>query len=201
MRLVPIVMTVAAFAVTASITAFAGASVARYVNRRAEVNPRAAYTAEHYVAATQRVTGSVSGDALRALEREPGTTSAIVLVVRRRDIDKCEDLGRQLRVLRRALPVTTELLVLGDSAHTSVVRDYLRLERISNARILPLDANRILEGGATLPTPAVLIVGREGQIVAGVAHPVRFANARFSSFAEELAVPLGAMGGGLPHAR
>ena len=195
MRIRPIVVTLAAFLITAGIAAIASASATRYVerrqtNKRAAGEPRTFYTKERYAAATKGVSGGVTAAARRLISVQPGTSPVVALVVRGSDIDKCEDLGRQLRALRRALAPQQELLVWGDSAHAKVLGDYLRLERVANVRVQLLDAGNVMRDGEPLPTPAVLIVARDGELVAGVAHPVRFANARFNSFAEELSTAL-----------
>ncbi|HEX5869965.1 MAG TPA: hypothetical protein VFY65_06110 [Longimicrobium sp.] len=146
------------------------------------------YTDEKLEAATQRFTGRVSGPVQRLLAAD--TTLAVVL--RARDLTSCEDLGRQLRNLRRVAPART-LVVWTEPKETEDVRRFLRRERVSNVAVSGMDLSTLMVDVRALVTPAAMLVSPDGQVVQGIAHPSRFPNMRLRSFAEELTV-LGTQG-------
>lgn len=146
------------------------------------------YTTEALEKATKRFTGQVSPPVQRLL----GADTTLAVVLRARDLATCEDLGRQLRNLRRVAPEQT-LVVWTEPEGTEEVRHFLRRERVSNVQVTPMDLGALLVDVRALETPAALLVKEDGQVVQGIAHPNRFPNMRLRSFAEELTL-LGAQG-------
>jgi len=145
------------------------------------------YTAEKLDEATQHLSGEVAA-AIRA-ELSDDTTLAVVL--RGRDVKGCEDLGRQLRALRRSAG-ERKIEVWTDEIAEESVRRFLRRERIVNVDVVAVNTGKVLAGGRTLATPAALVVLRDGALLEGIAHPTRFPNTRPRSFAEELTFLAGA---------
>lgn len=148
----------------------------------------ALYTREQYAAATHVVEGELRAETVPVLREYVAAngTGAVLVIMRADDIRQCEDLGRQIRALRRATQAHVPMVAIADAADTSLVRDFLRIQRIANISIVPVAPSALLSDNDQLPTPAVLILDAQGATVSGVAHPVRFPNARFRSFAEEL---------------
>jgi hypothetical protein len=146
------------------------------------------YTDEALEKATKRFTGRVSPPVQRLLAAD--TTLAVVL--RAGDLATCEDLGRQLRNLRRVVP-NRPLVVWTEPEGTEAVRRFLRRERVSNVQVTPMELGALLVDVPALETPAALLIQGDGRVVQGIAHPNRFPNMRLRSFAEELTL-LGAQG-------
>jgi hypothetical protein len=153
------------------------------------------HSAAAYDRATARFTGRLGPRVLAAAE-ELSSRSTVLVVVRGADVKTCEDLGRQLRELHRAVPAGGEwgMALLVDSAGEAELRGFLAREHITRLPVLVADPAGLLEGGAKVATPAALVVGRDGQVRAGVSHPSRFKNVRGRSFAQEL--PLSDPGAG-----
>lgn len=183
---------VKALAFTAVLLASATVSarvVAHFVGPAPVESPwEGVYTTEALEKATQRFTGRVSPPVQRLLAAD--TTLAVV--VRERDLATCEDLGRQLRNLRRVAP-ERPLVVWTEPAGTEAVRRFLRRERVSNVQVTPMDLGALMVDVRAFVTPAALLVQSDGQVVQGIAHPNRFPNMRLRSFAEELTL-LGTQG-------
>lgn len=138
-----------------------------------------------YEAATRPVRGALTSQARERLREAVPGPDAILVILRSRDCLVCEDLGRQLRELRRRAPERIPLIVSTETSGADVVRGFLRRERL-RALVLGIAPAEVVEGDRALPTPAVLVLREGGASVAGVAHPWRFANTRLRSFAQEL---------------
>jgi hypothetical protein len=173
----------AAFSAVLLVSATATAHVvAHFVNPPSAASPwEGVYTDARLEQATQRFTGRVSVPVQRLLAAD--TTLAVVL--RGRDLATCEDLGRQLRNLRRVAPTRT-LVVWTEPSGVEDVRRFLRRERVSNVQVSALDLGTLMHGVRTLASPAALLISADGRVVQGIAHPNRFPNMRLRSFAEEL---------------
>lgn len=112
-------------------------------------------------------------------------------LVRSADWQRCEDLGRQLRELQRAIPANSAMLVWTESDDLQAVRHRLRREKI-RARVAAIPSlDRIFATPQRIPTPAVLKVSADGAHASGVAHTRRFPNVRQRSFAYELGLLAG----------
>jgi len=176
----PALAFVAVLVVSASVSA---RIASRFVHPEARRRPawEGVYTSQRLEQATARFTGHVSPPVAGLLDRD--TTLAVVL--RGRDLKGCEDLGRQLRALRRAAPAR-QISVWTEEPRVAEVRAFLHRERVSDVEVKPVNTGRVLDGGRTLATPAALLVLRDGHVLQGVSHPSRFPNMRLRSFAEEL---------------
>jgi hypothetical protein len=144
------------------------------------------YSEAAYAAKTEVVEGELIGSALGALSELSGDTHVIV-VLRRDDIIRCEDLGRQLRELRRSLASHVNLSVWSDTVDVLIVRRFLQTERVSEAMAQPIAMVSVLRETPEPITPLALVVRQGVPVTRGVAHPGRFANSRPRSFAAELA--------------
>ena len=139
-----------------------------------------------YDSATAPVRGTLTPGAL-ALVRSVAFDSAVVLVVlKARDCLVCEDLGRQLREVRRIARPGLALVVATDSASEGTVRRFLRREHVRHAGMLRLSPAELLRDQAPVQTPALVVADPRTGAVAGVSHPRRFGNTRARSFAQEL---------------
>lgn len=157
------------------------------------VDPASLYSADGYSRATRRISGILSTAAERTLGAHAQRARTVAVVLRAEDLERCEDLGRQLRMLRRSIGDRPQIQVMGETRKTQLITDFFARERIPGVRVVPLDAADVIAGTPSLPTPAVLVIDSTGTIVDGVAHPVRFPNSRFRSFAEEMAGSLRAV--------
>lgn len=171
-------------------------TAARHVSGDASVTRRARegwatsarlHSVAAYDHATGRVTGRLGSRALVAV-RDLSFRSTVLVALRGADVATCEDLGRQLRELRRAVPREAGwgMAILIDPAGQTKLRQFLAREHIPAVPVIIADPSRLLAGETRLATPAALIVDRDGRIQAGVSHPSRFKNARSRSFAQEL---------------
>lgn len=182
---------VGAVVVMGGLLAGTAVSMAMDAARDEPSDPRALTLAEYneaaYDRATVRFTGRLGPRALAAGGALPFEQTVLV-VLRGGDIAKCEDLGRQLRELYRALPDRPGwgIAVLTDPAAEAELRRFLARERIPSVTVLAGAPDALLAGGTKVATPAALIAGRDGAIRAGVSHPSRFKNMRGRSFAQEL---------------
>lgn len=146
---------------------------------------------EHSEAAYEQATvrfGGRLGPQARQAARSLSLESAVLVVLRGPDVANCEDLGRQLRELRRAVPEGPGwgMAVLVNPAGEADVRRFLAKERLSSIAILTADPATLLEDGGAVATPAALVANSDGVIRAGVSHPTRIKNLRGRSFAQEL---------------
>lgn len=140
-----------------------------------------------YDAAMRRFTGQVTPQ-VQAVVGTLKMRHIVLAVVTAADLAACEDLGRQLRELRRAVPDEPGwgMAVLVDGAERTEVERFLRHERVSRVTVLEGDPHALLAGAEHPGTPAALVVDADGRIHAGVAHPLRVRNTRSRSFAQEL---------------
>jgi hypothetical protein len=179
-------------ALTAKLGAAASEELARGKPQPPAPPPASLYTVARYDEATTRFTGRLSGaarDLLSSGSPARGSDTVLVVVLRGVDIRGCEDLGRQLRELRRAAGPERPLVVWTDGAQVDTVSGFLRRERVTNFRVTGVLTRELLEEGP-LQTPATLLVLRDGGIIEGVSHPKRLPNMRLRSFAEELTLLL-----------
>ena len=143
-----------------------------------------------YDAAMKRFTGRVTPQVQAAVRtlRQPHTVLAVVTAA---DLLTCEDLGRQLRELRRSVPDEPGwgMAVLVDAAGRPELERFLRRERVPRVAVLEGDPGALLAGAEHPGTPAAMVVDGEGGIHAGVSHPLRVRNTRSRSFAQELGLP------------
>lgn len=139
-------------------------------------------------AGTARFAGRLSPPAVREMERLGlgARDTALVVVLTEEDVLKCEDLGRQLREVRRAYGPDRPIMVWGDSAGTEMLAAFLRRERIPRAVVGAVAPGAVLSDGEVVWTPAAILVTRDGRIVEGVSHTLRAPNVRLRSFAQEL---------------
>lgn len=138
---------------------------------------------EAYERATVRFTGQLGPGILPS-----AADSTVLIVVRGTDTQTCEDLGRQLRDLHRAVPDVPawNVAILVDAEGEEALRTFLARERLPEIPIVVGEPGAFLADGRNPGTPAVVVADRSGGIRAGVAHPSRFKNVRGRSFAEEL---------------
>lgn len=141
------------------------------------------HSEEAYERATVRFTGQLGPGILPS-----AADSTVLIVVRGTDTETCEDLGRQLRDLHRAVPDVPgwNVAILVDAEGEEALRTFLARERLPEMPIVIGEPGAFLADGRNVGTPAVLVADRSGGIRAGVSHPSRFKNVRGRSFAEEL---------------
>lgn len=124
--------------------------------------------------------------AIRGAEPERGRRY-MAIALRAADCFTCEDLGRQLRELRHARGAKDRaVVVVTTPSDLTVVRAWLRKERVIGVRLAAVDGGVQLIGAGPVPTPAVMLLDSVGGVERGVAHPVRVPNVRLISFAAEL---------------
>lgn len=117
---------------------------------------------------------------------QAGQRSAVVVALRARDIDSCEDLGRQLRELARSMAPGAALEVSVPEPDVDLVARFAHIERIPFTRISTSVRRLQMDDGSLLQTPAALVFDRTGRVLAGVSHPSVVPGARVQSFATEL---------------
>ena len=182
---------VAVLAIGCGLAMGTAASVTLGAAREVEKDPRAQLTAEYneaaYDRATVRFTGRLGPRALAGV-RGLALQSTVLVVLRGTDVARCEDLGRQLRELYRAVADRPGwgLAVMIDPAGEPELRRFLSRERIPAVPVIAADPAALLADGTNVATPAALVARRDGEIRAGVSHPSRFKNMRGRSFAQEL---------------
>lgn len=115
-----------------------------------------------------------------------GAEDLVLVVLRRPDLITCEDLGRQLRELQRATGSGRSFAIMIDAAGAEPLRRFLRSERIRDVPVLVGDPKDYVADRLSPATPAALLVDGTGRITRGISHPLRFANTRSRSFAQEL---------------
>lgn len=139
-----------------------------------EIRRRSAASDDTAQASSNRVPTVLSpADAallLPSAAQAPGSYR-IVLLVRARDIDTCDELGLQIRALSRRLAEGVRLEVWSPLADSAALHDFLRAERII-ARLAGFSMKAIVENtrAPESPTPAVILVGRKGEAALGIAH-------------------------------
>ena len=164
--------------------------VASFVAERATYRPPESgadqYTPEAYQAATKRLIGRLRDTNLvRAVG--PDTIGRVVaVIVRKADLTTCEDLGRQMRALRGSLQDSDRFEAWTAQSDTGDVRTFLHIERIGRVRVRAVNVTELFASLDSLPTPAAIVLASDGELLAGVAHPLRFRNVRPNSFAHEL---------------
>jgi hypothetical protein len=148
---------------------------------------RREHTDSVYDAATARFVGTLalSVTAARGAARPD---SLVLVAVRGIDLRTCEDLGRQLRELARAVPAGPrwEFAIMVDPGGEPALRTFLARQRLGGSRVIVADPGLLLREGRSPATPAALIADRAGRIAAGISHPSRVTNVRERSFAQEL---------------
>ncbi|HEX6747836.1 MAG TPA: hypothetical protein VF092_11135 [Longimicrobium sp.] len=138
-----------------------------------------------YDSGTAAFTGTLAPAAAATVAARAGGGPALLVLLRGGDVVRCEDLGRQLRELRRAAGAGVPLVVWADTAGAAEVGAFLRREKLRDAAVVAGELGRVFARGGTAATPAVLVAGGGGE-VRGIAHPRRFTNLRLRSFAVEM---------------
>lgn len=139
------------------------------------------------VSAPQPRIATVSGHMSGPWTLKPGTTDVVVVMLRHADWSTCEDLGRQLRDLRRATRLRKfPMYVLTDSANHSRLAVLLRRENIQPDHILVVDLEKQSLGLSRSTTPAALRLDPAGQVIVGIAHVETSPGYRRESFVQEL---------------
>lgn len=136
-------------------------------------------------ARTRPVTGVMPPVLTRELLGARGD-SAVVAAVRGRDCLTCEDLGRQLRQLVSAVGGGMPVVIAMPARDSVRVKNFVRTERIRNVDLAVFTVPLKLQDGSIVPTPAAMVVGRDGRVRRGIAHVERERNVRAVSFAHEL---------------
>ena len=167
---------------------YVGDSGDRYEVVRMRLLSRAAASAtgpspEVLAAASVRVRGRLAARA-RGWVTHAGRDGAVIVVLRRHDIAVCENLGHQLRELVRADRRRRPVVALAEPGALEEVATFFRREHL-HVPIRMLSPDSVFTDTQHMPSPAVLVAAN-GR-AEGVAHPVRFANLRVTSFAAELA--------------
>lgn len=132
----------------------------------------------------RRFTGALSPRAHRDAAEGAAGSRVLAVVLRKADLATCEDLGRQLRTLRRAYGPARPVLVWTDDV--DAVRRFMRREHLGRFTVRPLQPREVMGDGRDLATPAALLATTDGRVLEGVSHVRRAPNARLQSFAEEL---------------
>ena len=167
---------------------FVGASLPRVTGLFKDTASLDPYSEEEYAKRTKMITDTLSLNLVAELEPGWNPNGVVVVALRARDITRCEDLGRQIRELRRETPEAASFEVWTDSRDSSTVLDFLKIERIAYTRLRDIEVRRLFDTKATVQsTPLALVLDKHQDVLAGVSHPGRFANARPRSFASELA--------------
>lgn len=143
-------------------------------------------TTAAYDSATAPVRGTLAPGALARVRAVARDSSVVLVLLKARDCLVCEDLGRQLREVRRTARPGLALVVVTDSASEETVGRFLRREHVRHAGVLRLPPAELLQGAAAPATPALVVADPRTGTVAGVSHPRRFGNTRVRSFAQEL---------------
>jgi hypothetical protein len=110
------------------------------------------------------------------------------VVLRGRDLLVCEDLGRQLREFGSAAGADMPMVVWADTRGAARVNAFLAREHVRFAQLDSIDVDGVLDSGAKISTPAVLLASRIDGEASGIAHSRRFPNVRLRSFAQELEI-------------
>ncbi len=135
--------------------------------------------------ATARISGMAGAALMEALRRHNGSAdSVIAIVLTAEDCLTCEDLGRQLRELRRATPLP--VVIAAESLSAPVVATFLDREHLVTVPVVALPHASVLADGRRFTTPAAFIVTLGSGELAGISHTKRFKYARARSFRDEL---------------
>lgn len=153
--------------------------------RPAEPPPPPSVEDFNYDAALMRFTGQLSRGATREIGRVDGGDTLLALLITSEDVVTCEDLGRQIRDLRRAYGLRRPIAVWTDSTRLDVIRTFLHRERIANTVVGPVPPTAVLADGKRIPSPAALLATRDGKVIEGISHTLRAPNVRLRSFAQE----------------
>jgi hypothetical protein len=140
--------------------------------------------------ATVVVRGSLTAAARQRLAPSASSRGAILVILDSADVRVCEDLGRQLRVLRGRTGPALPLVVTAAPAALPTIRAFAHREHLRPAALIDLRAEELFVGYDKVPTPAAVVVYAGEWSFAGVAHPSRFRNIRIRSFADELSADL-----------
>jgi hypothetical protein len=135
--------------------------------------------------ATARISGTAGSMLLRSLSSAvTGADSVIAIVLTAEDCLTCEDLGRQLRELRRSTPL--RVVIAAESISVAVVTTFLAREHLVAVPVIAIPHTSVLADGRPFTTPAAFIVTMASGEASGVSHTRRFKYARARSFREEL---------------
>lgn len=146
------------------------------------------------------VEGRLTAGAAEAVRRAAGGPYALLLVLDRRDLLSCEDVGRQLRALQRTTGRDLPLLLASRPEDASDLVVAIRREKVRIAAIVPVSSTRVLENHRPIQAPALLVVLPSGA-ARGITHPVRSPNVRTLSWAEEIKPLLKEVSAGLTSRR
>lgn len=114
-----------------------------------------------------------------------GDSARVVVYLRSRDCLTCEDLGRQLRELRRvAGEHGVPLIIASDLSGIEDVRWFSHKERLGGVAVMQIDT--MGRSWLAKTTPAAVTVDNRRLSYLGIGHPTRVANMRLRSFADEL---------------
>lgn len=118
-------------------------------------------------------------------------TSAVAVLMTKSEWQSCEDIGRQLRELRReASSRGVPMVFWTDQASFDAMARELHRERLSEIRLIALiDLGRQADGSSVL-TPAVVHFDSDGRLISGVSYPERHPNVRPVPFAAEIWPPM-----------
>lgn len=138
-----------------------------------------------------RLTGSID------LAKVPQTalpsddwTSAVAVLMTERGWQSCEDIGRQLRELRREASARVVPIVFWtDQESFDAMATELRRERLGESRLIALDDLGRRTDGGSIVTPAVVHFDSDGRLISGVSYPEKYPNVRPTSFADEIWPP------------
>jgi hypothetical protein len=115
---------------------------------------------------------------------------AVAIVMTERGWLSCEDIGRQLRELRREASARgVPVIFWTDHKSFDPIATQLRRERLGGISLVALDDMDLRADGVSIVTPAVVHFDSDGQLVSGVSHPERYPNVRPVSFAAEIWPP------------
>lgn len=159
----------------------------RHLLVQARSSTPAAVTAEAAMTAKRQVSGVLEGATWEAVKPAVADVPAVYLVMEERNLQSCEDLGRQTRRLRRVMPATMDLVLVVSPQALGEFGRFLKREHVPNVTVVAFEPESVLTSDGALPgTPAALYVEANGRIIRGVAHTAKFRNIRAVSFAEEL---------------
>jgi len=124
--------------------------------------------------------------ATAALPTDPWT-SAIAVLITASAMQTCEDVGRQLRELRRESSARgVPMVIWTDEKSLQTVTMELHRERLSGIRVSAVRDLGLLASGESVTTPAVIHFDGEGRVITGVSYPESHPNVRPVPFAAEI---------------
>lgn len=119
---------------------------------------------------------------------EGAWSMTVAVVVLGGDWNSCEDLGRQLRVLRsKAADEGIPMVFWTDPSSFARTEIQLRREGLGRETLAEVSTAEVLP--PNIQTPAALLIQPDGRIVSGVSHDRRARNVRAVSFAQEIVWP------------